>query len=149
MVIFKEVIYERPEILEAVLAPINSKVAPLFSKLTLHMVQFSPYNWVDLAPKISAKSSPISLGSSLPKASTKLDSLVLAPFCKPNQLFSFYNVVSLFLCFFFDTYCNLLLFGFQIEEGGKIKKELLNLQGFSKYGKQRSTGRYMQIMQIH
>ena len=56
MVIFKEVIYERPEILEAVLAPINSKVAPLFSKLTLHMVQFSPYNWVDLAPKISAKS---------------------------------------------------------------------------------------------
>lgn len=42
------------EILGAVLAPLNSKVAPVFSKLTLHMVQFGPYNWVNLIQKIGA-----------------------------------------------------------------------------------------------
>ena len=54
------------EILGAVLAPLNSKVAPVFSKLTLHMVQFGPYNWVNLAPKMGAKNSPISIGPNWP-----------------------------------------------------------------------------------
>ena len=38
--------FVRAEILGAVLAPLNSNVAPVFSKLALHMVQFGPYNWV-------------------------------------------------------------------------------------------------------
>ena len=54
------------EILGAVVAPLNSKVAPVFSKLTLHMVQFGPYNWVNLAPKMGAKNSPISMGPNWP-----------------------------------------------------------------------------------
>ena len=48
LAIFKGVICDKAKILGAVLAPLNSKVAPAFSKLTLHMVQFGPYNWVDL-----------------------------------------------------------------------------------------------------
>ena len=47
LAIFKGVICERAEILGAFLAALNSNVAPVFSKLALHMVQFSPYNWVD------------------------------------------------------------------------------------------------------
>ena len=31
--------------------PLNSNVAPVFSKLALLMVQFGPYNWVNLAQK--------------------------------------------------------------------------------------------------
>ena len=33
-------------------------MALVFSKLTLHMVQFGPYNWVNLAPKMGAKNRP-------------------------------------------------------------------------------------------
>ena len=58
------------------------------------MVQFGPYNWVDLAPKIGAKNNPISMGTNWPQACTKLDSLVLAPFLGPKQLFTLYTVYS-------------------------------------------------------
>ena len=51
--------------------------------------QFGPHNWVNLAPKIGAKNSPISMGPNWPQASTKLDPLALAPFFGPNPLFSF------------------------------------------------------------
>ena len=52
--------------------------------------QFGPHNWVDLAPKIGAKSNPISMGPNWPQACTKLDSLVLAPFLGPKQHFTLY-----------------------------------------------------------
>ena len=54
----KGAICERAEILGAVLAPLNFKVAPIFFKFTLHMVQFGPYNWVDSAPKLVPKTAP-------------------------------------------------------------------------------------------
>ena len=44
LAIFKGVICERAEISGAILAPLNSNVAPVFSKLALLMVQFGPYN---------------------------------------------------------------------------------------------------------
>ena len=44
LAIFKGVVCERAEILGAFLAPLNSNVAPVFSKLVLHVVQFGPYN---------------------------------------------------------------------------------------------------------
>ena len=44
--------------LGAVLAASNSKVALILSKLTLHMVQLDPCNWVDLTPKIGEKNKP-------------------------------------------------------------------------------------------
>ena len=56
--------------------------------------QFGPHNWVNLAPKIGAKNSPISMGPNWPQASTKLDPLALAPFFGPNPLFSFYSVLG-------------------------------------------------------
>ena len=55
LALFKGAICERAEILGAVLAPINFKVAPVFFKFTLHMVQFGPYNGVDSAPKLVPK----------------------------------------------------------------------------------------------
>ena len=45
LAIFKGVICKRAEILGAVLAPLNSDVAPVFSKLALHMVQFK-IGWI-------------------------------------------------------------------------------------------------------
>ena len=56
--------------------------------------QFGPHNWVNLAPKIGAKNSPISMGLNWPQANTKLDPLALAPFFGPNPLFSFYSVLG-------------------------------------------------------
>ena len=44
--------------LGAVLAASNSKVALILSKLTLHMVQLDPCNWVGLTPKIGEKNKP-------------------------------------------------------------------------------------------
>ena len=78
--------------------PLNSNVAPVFSKLALLMVQFGPYNWVNLAQKWCQKQ-PHFNGAELtprPQASAKLDSLVLAPRNStfgPNQLFSFYSAL--------------------------------------------------------
>ena len=57
----------RAEILGAVLAPLNSNVAPEFSKLALHMVQFGPYNWVELAQKLVPKTTPFQWGRIDPK----------------------------------------------------------------------------------
>ena len=51
LALFKGVICERAVISKAVLAPLNSSVAPVISKLTLHVVQFGPNNWVGLALK--------------------------------------------------------------------------------------------------
>ena len=65
--LFKGAICERAEILGAVLAPINFKVAPVFFKSTLHMVQFGPYNGVDSAPKLVPKTAPFQWGRIDPK----------------------------------------------------------------------------------
>ena len=60
--LFKGAICERAEILGAVLAPINFKVAPAVFKFTLHVVQFGPYNGVDSAPKLVPKTAPFQWG---------------------------------------------------------------------------------------
>lgn len=60
--LFKGAICERAEILGAVLAPINFKVAPVVFKFTLHVVQFGPYNGVDSAPKLVPKTAPFQWG---------------------------------------------------------------------------------------
>ena len=60
--LFKGAICERAEILGAVLAPINFKVAPVVFKFTLHVVQFGPYNGVDSAPKLVPKIAPFQWG---------------------------------------------------------------------------------------
>ena len=44
LALFKGVTCERVKILGAVLAPANSNVTPVFSKLALHMVQFGSHN---------------------------------------------------------------------------------------------------------
>ena len=67
LAIFKGVICERAEIFGAVLAPLNSNVASVFFKLALHMVQFRPYNWVDLAQKLVPKTAPFQWGRIDPK----------------------------------------------------------------------------------
>ena len=67
LALFKGAICERAEILGAVLAPINFKVAPVFFKSTLHMVQFGPYNGVDSAPKLVPKTAPFQWGRIDPK----------------------------------------------------------------------------------
>ena len=64
--------------LGAVLATSNPKVALTFSKLTLHMVQLGPYNWVNLTPKIGGKSKSLFVGLIRPLAGSKLDSFVFA-----------------------------------------------------------------------
>ena len=60
--LFKGAICERAEILGAVLAPINFKVAPVFFKFALLVVQFGPYNGVDSAPKLVPKTAPFQWG---------------------------------------------------------------------------------------
>ena len=65
--LFKGAICERAEILGAVLAPINFKVAPVVFKFTLHVVQFGPYNGVDSAPKLVPKTAPFQWGRIDPK----------------------------------------------------------------------------------
>ena len=67
LALFKGAICERAEILGAVLAPINFKVAPVFFKFTLHMVQFGPYNGVNSAPKLVPKTAPFQWGQIDPK----------------------------------------------------------------------------------
>ena len=67
LALFKGAICERAEILGAVLAPINFKVAPVVFKSTLHMVQFGPYNGVDSAPKLVPKTAPFQWGRIDPK----------------------------------------------------------------------------------
>ena len=64
--------------LGAVLATSNAKVALTWSKLTLHMVQLNPCNWVDLTPKIGGKNKRLFVGLIRPLASSKLESFVLA-----------------------------------------------------------------------
>ena len=65
--LFKGAICERAEILGAVLAPINFKVAPVFFKFALHVVQCGPYNGVDSAPKLVPKTAPFQWGRIDPK----------------------------------------------------------------------------------
>ena len=67
LAIFKGVICERAEILGAISAPLNSNVAQVFSKLAFHMVQFGPYDWVDLAQKLVPKTTPFQWGRIDPK----------------------------------------------------------------------------------
>ena len=67
LALFKGAIGERAEISGAVLAPINFKVAPVFFKFTLHMVQFGPYNGVNSAPKLVPKTAPFQWGRIDPK----------------------------------------------------------------------------------
>ena len=67
LALFKGAICERAEISGAVLAPINFKVAPVFFKFTLHMVQFGPYNGVNSAPKLVPKTAPFQWGRIDPK----------------------------------------------------------------------------------
>ena len=67
LALFKGAICERAEISGAVLAPINFKVAPVFFKFTLHMVQFGPYNGVNSAPKLVPKTAPFQWGWIDPK----------------------------------------------------------------------------------
>ena len=67
LALFKGAICERAEILGAVLAPINFKVAPVFFKFTLLVVQFGPYNGVDSAPKLVPKTAPFQWGRIDPK----------------------------------------------------------------------------------
>ena len=55
LALFKGAICERAEISGAVLAPMNFKVAPVFFKFILHMVQFGTYNGVNSAPKLVPK----------------------------------------------------------------------------------------------
>ena len=64
---FKGVICGRAEILGAVLAPLNSNEGPVFSKLAFHMVQFGPYNWVDLPQKLVPKTALFQWGQIDPK----------------------------------------------------------------------------------
>ena len=67
LAIFKGAICERAEILGAVLAPINFKVAPVFFKFALHVAQCGPYNGVDSAPKLVPKTAPFQWGRIDPK----------------------------------------------------------------------------------
>ena len=48
--------------LGAVLAASNSKEALILSKLSIHIVQLDPCNWVDLTPKIGEKNKPFFVG---------------------------------------------------------------------------------------
>ena len=62
LALFKGVTCERVKILGAVLAPLNSNVTPVFSKLALHMVQFGSHNKVDLAQKLVPKTASLGWG---------------------------------------------------------------------------------------
>ena len=84
---FKGAICERAEILGAVLAPINFKVAPVFFKFALHVVQCGPYNGVDSAPKLVPKTAPFQWGRIHPKPVPNWTRSFWAPFLGPNQLF--------------------------------------------------------------
>ena len=124
--LFKGAICERAEILGAVLAPINFKVAPAVFKFTLHVVQFGPYNGVDSAPKLVPKTAPFQWGRIDPRLVPNWTHSFWPHFWGQISSFNFTVYLTLNLQMIWSLKVNCFLSNIVVSRGTAILKLLNN-----------------------